>query len=41
LFGELADGGSVRIVLGDEGVPAFVITPNTLKLEHLSESPAE
>ncbi|UCG71965.1 MAG: ATP-dependent Clp protease ATP-binding subunit ClpA [Chromatiales bacterium] len=41
LFGELADGGSVRIVLGEDGEPAFAITPNTLQLEHLSESPAE
>jgi len=41
LFGELADGGSVRIVLGEDGDPAFVITPNTLKLEHLSESPTD
>jgi ATP-dependent Clp protease ATP-binding subunit ClpA len=42
LFGDLADGGSVRIVLNDEGQPAFVIAPNTLKLEHLSEeSPAQ
>ena len=37
LFGDLADGGSVRIVLNEKGEPGFVITPNTLKLEHLSE----
>ena len=42
LFGELSDGGSVRIILGEDGEPAFVVTPNTLQLEHLSEeSPAE
>jgi len=42
LFGELSDGGSVRIILGENGEPAFVVTPNTLQLEHLSEeSPAE
>ena len=38
LFGELAEGGDVRIVLQDDDTLGFVLTPNTRKLEHLSES---
>jgi ATP-dependent Clp protease ATP-binding subunit ClpA len=40
LFGDLADGGSVRISLGEDQKLMLVATPNTRKLEHLSE-PAE
>ncbi|MAF83504.1 MAG: ATP-dependent Clp protease ATP-binding subunit ClpA [Chromatiales bacterium] len=38
LFGELADGGDVRIVLEDDDTLGLVLTPNTKKLEHFSES---
>ncbi len=38
LFGELTEGGDVRIVLQDDDTLGFVLTPNTRKLEHLSES---
>jgi ATP-dependent Clp protease ATP-binding subunit ClpA len=38
LFGELAEGGDVRIVLGDDDQLRLVAIPNTRKLEHLSES---
>jgi ATP-dependent Clp protease ATP-binding subunit ClpA len=41
LFGELANGGSVRIGLGEDELPAFVFTPSTLQLEHLSETPTD
>ena len=37
LFGELVDGGHVRIVLDAAGKIELVATPNTRKLEHLSE----
>jgi ATP-dependent Clp protease ATP-binding subunit ClpA len=37
LFGELVDGGHVRIVLDGAGQIELVATPNTRKLEHLSE----
>ena len=38
LFGDLIDGGDVRIVLGDDDQLRLVAVPNTKKLEHLSES---
>ena len=38
LFGDLADGGDVRIILKDDDTLDFVLTPNTRKLEHLSAS---
>jgi len=38
LFGELIDGGDVRIVVEDDDTLGLVLTPNTKKLEHLSES---
>ena len=38
LFGELAEGGDVRIVLGDDDTLELVAAPNRKKLEHLSES---
>ena len=38
LFGELAEGGDVRIVLGDDDTLELVAVPSTKKLEHLSES---
>jgi len=38
LFGDLSDGGDVRIVVEDDDTPGLVLTPNTKKLEHLSES---
>ncbi len=37
LFGELTDGGDVRIVLEDDDTLGLVLSPNTKKLEHLSE----
>jgi len=37
LFGELTDGGDVRIVLQDDDTLGLVLSPNTKKLEHLSE----
>ncbi|MDH3977637.1 MAG: AAA family ATPase, partial [Gammaproteobacteria bacterium] len=40
LFGELSEGGSVRIVLKDDDTLDLVLTPNTKKLEHLTESEA-
>ena len=40
LFGDLAEGRSVRISLGEDDKLVLVATPNTRKLEHLSE-PAE
>jgi ATP-dependent Clp protease ATP-binding subunit ClpA len=41
LFGDLADGGDVRIVLEDDDTLGLVLTPNTRKLEHLSASASE
>jgi len=38
LFGDLANGGDVRIVVEDDDTLGLVLTPNTKKLEHLSES---
>jgi ATP-dependent Clp protease ATP-binding subunit ClpA len=37
LFGDLADGGDVRIILKDDEL-VLVPSPNTKKLEHLSQS---
>jgi len=41
LFGELAEGGHVCIVVNDKDEIALAATPNTKKLEHLSESESE
>jgi len=38
LFGELADGGDVRVMLSDDDTLKLVATPNTKKLKLLSES---
>jgi ATP-dependent Clp protease ATP-binding subunit ClpA len=38
LFGDLAEGGHVRIVLNDDHSIGLVATPHTRKLEHLAES---
>ena len=38
LFGDLKEGGDVRIVVADDDTLGLVLTPNTRKLEHLSES---
>jgi len=38
LFGELADGGDVRVMLSDDDTLELVATPNTKKLKLLSES---
>ncbi len=38
LFGELAEGGDVRIELGDDDALKLISIPATKKLEHLSES---
>jgi len=40
LFGELVNGGHVRIVCQDDSI-ALVATPNTMKLQHLTESESE
>jgi len=40
LFGELANGGHVRITLENDAI-VLAATPNTMKLEHLSESEPE
>ena len=40
LFGELVDGGHVRIKLTEDETIDLIATPNTRKLEHLSESEA-
>ena len=37
LFGDLANGGHVRIVLDDDGKPGLRSLPNTRKLAHLAE----
>jgi len=37
LFGSLADGGHVRITVGDDGVLQLIAEPITLELEHLPE----
>jgi ATP-dependent Clp protease ATP-binding subunit ClpA len=37
LFGELTDGGDVRIVVEDDDTLGLVLTPNTKKLEHMVE----
>jgi ATP-dependent Clp protease ATP-binding subunit ClpA len=41
LFGELAQGGDVRIVLGDDDSLELIAVPNTAKLEHLSNPEPE
>ena len=41
LFGELKDGGDVLIELTDDDTLKLVPTPNTKKLEHLTESESE
>jgi ATP-dependent Clp protease ATP-binding subunit ClpA len=38
LFGDLADGGHVRIVLNEDGTIGLKSLPNTHKLEHLAAS---
>jgi ATP-dependent Clp protease ATP-binding subunit ClpA len=38
LFGDLAQGGDARIVVGDDDQLRLIAVPNTKKLEHLSES---
>jgi ATP-dependent Clp protease ATP-binding subunit ClpA len=38
LFGDLAEGGHVRIVLNDDRSIGLVATPHTRKLQHLAES---
>lgn len=38
LFGDLAEGGHVRIVLNEDRTIGLVATPHTRKLEHLAES---
>ncbi len=38
LFGDLADGGSVRIFLRDDDTLGLEAVPNTLQLQHLSPS---
>jgi ATP-dependent Clp protease ATP-binding subunit ClpA len=38
LFGDLAQGGHVRIVLNPDGTIGLKAVPNTKKLEHLAES---
>ena len=40
LFGELEQGGDVRIVVGDDDALKLVTVPNRKKLEHLSEPEA-
>ena len=37
LFGDLTNGGDVRIVVQDDDTLGLELTPNTKKLEHLSE----
>jgi len=37
LFGELTNGGDVRIVVEDDDTLGLVLTPNTNKLEHIVE----
>jgi ATP-dependent Clp protease ATP-binding subunit ClpA len=39
LFGELVDGGHVRIII-ENGEIALVASPNTIQLEHLPETEA-
>ncbi len=41
LFGDLSDGGDVRIVVEDDDTLGLVLTPNVKKLEHLSELNSE
>jgi ATP-dependent Clp protease ATP-binding subunit ClpA len=41
LFGDLADGGDVRIVLNADDTLGLVPTPNTKKLEHLATPESE
>jgi len=41
LFGDLSDGGDVRIVVEDDDTLGLVLTPSTKKLEHLSEPEPE
>ena len=41
LFGELTDGGDVRIILEDDDTLGLELTPNTKKLEHLSKPESE
>jgi len=41
LFGELTDGGDVRIVVEDDDTLGLKLTPNTNKLEHLAEPESE
>jgi ATP-dependent Clp protease ATP-binding subunit ClpA len=40
LFGDLSDGGSVHISVAEDGSLNLLATPNTRKLEHLSEPTA-
>ena len=41
LFGDLTDGGDVRIIVADDDTLGLELTPHTKKLQHLSESEPE